>query len=103
MTFGIEDSRINSNLTQLQSIEEQNEDGDTDTTNKVYDLMLKNKDCVGWLKVVDMDINYPVMLTSKIQSSTCAEILIRNISYMGTPRRMPTVISVFQKYHYLWS
>ena len=60
----IEDSKDQQQFdTIAKSIEEQNEDGDTDTTNKVYDLMLKNKDCVGWLKVVDMDVNYPVTVS----------------------------------------
>lgn len=62
----IEDSKDQQQFeTIAKSIEEQNENRDTDTTNKVYDLMLKNKDCVGWLKVVDMDVNYPVMLTKQ--------------------------------------
>ena len=94
----IEDSKDQQQFeTITKSIEEQNENGDTDTTNKVYDLMLKNKDCVGWLKVVDMDVNYPVMLTSKIQSSTCAEILIKNIHIWVLLLWMPTVISASQK------
>ena len=47
----IEDSKDQQQFeTIAKSIEEQNEDGDTDTTNKVYDLMLKNKDCIGLVK-----------------------------------------------------
>lgn len=82
----IEDSKDQQQFeTIAKSIEEQNEDGDTDTTNKVYDLMLKNKDCVGWLKVVDMDINYPVMLTKQNPEFYLRRDFNKEYSYMGTP------------------
>lgn len=82
----IEDSKDQQQFdTIAKSIEEQNEDGDTDTTNKVYDLMLKNKDCVGWLKVVDMDVNYPVMLTKQNPEFYLRRDFNKEYSYMGTP------------------
>ena len=82
----IEDSKDQQQFdTIAKSIEEQNEDGDTDTTNKVYDLMLKNKDCVGWLKVVDMYINYPVMLTKQNQEFYLLRDFNKEYSYMCTP------------------
>lgn len=63
----IEDSKDQQQFdTIAKSIEEQNEDGDTGTTNKVYDLMLKNKDCVGWLKVVDMDANCNIGISKNL-------------------------------------
>ena len=82
----IEDSKDQQQFeTIAKSIEEQNEDGNTDTTNKVYDLMLKNKDCVGWLKVVDMDVNYPVMLTKQNPEFYLRRDFNKEYSYMGTP------------------
>lgn len=82
----IEDSKDQQQFdTIAKSIEEQNEDGDTGTTNKVYDLMLKNKDCVGWLKVVDMDVNYPVMLTKQNPEFYLRRDFNKEYSYMGTP------------------
>ena len=82
----IEDSKDQQQFdTIAKSIEEQNKDGDTDTTNKVYDLMLKNKDCVGWLKIVDMDINYPVMLTKQNPEFYLRRDFNKEYSYMGTP------------------
>ena len=82
----IEDSKDQQQFeTIAKSIEEQNEEGDTDTTNKVYDLMLKNKDCVGLLKVVDMDVNYPVMLTKQNPEFYLRRDFNKEYSYMGTP------------------
>lgn len=82
----IEDSKDQKQFeTIAKFIEEQNEDGDTDTTNKVYDLMLKNKDCVGWLKVANMDIDYPVMLTKDEPEYYLRRNFNKSYSYMGTP------------------
>lgn len=82
----IEDSKDQQQFeTIAKSIEEQNEDGDTDTTNKVYDLMLKNKDCVGWLKVANTDIDYPVMLTKDEPEYYLRRNFNKSYSYMGTP------------------
>ena len=47
--------------------------------------MLKNKDCVGWLKVVDMDVNYPVMLTKQNPEFYLRRDFNKEYSYMGTP------------------
>ena len=47
--------------------------------------MLKNKDCVGWLKVVDMDVNYPVMLTKQNPEFYLRRDFNKDYSYMGTP------------------
>lgn len=82
----IEDSKDQQQFeTIAKSIEEQNEDGDTDTTKKVYDLMLKNKDCVGWLKVANTDIDYPVMLTKDEPEYYLRRNFNKSYSYMGTP------------------
>lgn len=82
----IEDSKDQQQFeTIAKSIEEQNEDGDTDTTNKVYDLMLRNKDCVGWLKVANTDIDYPVMLTKDEPEYYLRRNFNKSYSYMGTP------------------
>ena len=82
----IEDSKDQQQFeTIAKSIEEQNEDGDTDTTNKVYDLMLRNKDCVGWLKIVDMDVNYPVMLTKQNPEFYLRRDFNKEYSYIGPP------------------
>lgn len=82
----IEDSKNQQQFeTIAKSIEEQNEDGDTDTTNKLYDLMLRNKDCVGWLKVANTDIDYPVMLTKDEPEYYLRRNFNKSYSYMGTP------------------
>ena len=82
----IEDSKDQQQFeTIAKSIEEQNEDGDTDTTNKLYDLMLRNKDCVGWLKVANTDIDYPVMLTKDEPEYYLRRNFNKSYSYMGTP------------------
>ena len=82
----IEDSKDQQQFeTIAKSIEEQNEDGDTDTTNKLYDLMLRNKDCVGSLKVANTDIDYPVMLTKDEPEYYLRRNFNKSYSYMGTP------------------
>lgn len=101
----IEDSKDQQQFeTIAKSIEEQNEEGDTDTTNKVYDLMLKNKDCVGLLKVVDMDVNYPVMLTKQNPEFYLRRDFNKEYSYMGTPFMDANCnIGISKKSHHLWS
>ena len=83
---GVQDSNDQKKFDKIaQTINESNKDDSSDETNGVYDLMLKNKDCVGWLKVANTDIDYPVMLTKQNPEFYLRRDFNKEYSYMGTP------------------
>lgn len=83
---GVQDSNDQKEFDKIaQTIDESNKDDSSDETNGVYDLMLKNKDCVGWLKIANTDIDYPVMLTKDEPEYYLRRDFNKEYSYMGTP------------------
>ena len=83
---GVQDSNDQKEFDKIAlTINESNKDDSSDETNGVYDLMLKNKDCVGWLKVTNTDIDYPVMLTKDEPEYYLRRNFNKSYSYMGTP------------------
>jgi len=83
---GVQDSNDQKEFDKIaQTINVSNKDDSSDETNGVYELMLKNKDCIGWLKVANTDIDYPVMLTKDEPEYYLRRNFNKSYSYMGTP------------------
>ena len=83
---GVQDSNDQKEFDKIaKTINVSNKDDSSDETNGVYELMLKNKDCIGWLKVANTDIDYPVMLTKDEPEYYLRRNFNKSYSYMGTP------------------
>lgn len=61
------------------------EDSDTESDSGITDLINKNSDCIGWLRINGTKIDYPVMQTKDNPQFYLRRDFNKQYSYLGTP------------------
>ena len=79
-----QDQKQFDNMAQTITIEE-NTDESTDNDNGITDLINKNPDCIGWLRINGTKIDYPVMQTKDNPQYYLRRDFNKQYSYLGTP------------------
>lgn len=68
-----------------QTVTIDNADDSNNNDNGITDLMNKNSDCIGWLRIYNSKIDYPVMQTKDDPQFYLRRDLNKQYSYLGTP------------------
>lgn len=79
-------------MAQTIVIDETDNDNDNNDDNGIVDLVNKNSDCIGWIRIDGTKIDYPIMQTRIIRSIICAEILTNSIHIWEHPLWIQGVI-----------
>lgn len=64
---------------------EENTDENADSDNGITDLINKNSDCIGWVRISGTKIDYPVMQTKDNPQYYLRRDFNKQYSYLGTP------------------
>lgn len=64
---------------------EENTDENAESDNGITDLINKNSDCIGWLRISGTKIDYPVMQTKDNPQYYLRRDFNKQYSYLGTP------------------
>ncbi len=64
---------------------EENTDEDADNDSGIIDLINRNSDCIGWVKISGTKIDYPVMQTKDNPQYYLRRGFDKQYSYLGTP------------------
>ena len=79
-----QDQKQYDDMAQTITIEEDNEDGN-DSESGITDLINKNFDCIGWVRISGTKIDYPVMQTKDNPQYYLRRDFNKQYSYLGTP------------------
>lgn len=61
------------------------DENDDNTDNGILDLILENADCVGWVRIENTKIDYPIMQTKDNPQYYLRRNFQKEYSYIGTP------------------
>lgn len=78
-----QDQKQFDDMAQIVTIDETDNDNNDD--NGITDLINKNSDCIGWLRISGTKIDYPVMQTKDNPQYYLHRDFNKQYSYMGTP------------------
>lgn len=73
-----------------QTVTIDNADDSNNKDNGITDLMNKNSDCIGWLRINGTKIDYPIMQTKENPQFYIRRDFNKQYSYLGTPFMDPT-------------
>lgn len=79
----LQDQKQFDDMAQTVTLAEDNETDNIDTG--IESLIAKNSDCVGWLRIYNSKIDYPVMQTKENPQSYLRRDFNKQYSYLGTP------------------
>lgn len=79
-----QDQKQFDDMAQTISIEENTDDGN-DNINGITDLINRNSDCIGWIRISGTKIDYPVMQTKNNPQYYLRRDFKKQYSYLGTP------------------
>lgn len=77
-----QDQKRFDDMAQTVTIEE---DNDTESDSGITDLINKNSDCIGWLRINGTKIDYPIMQTKDNPQYYLRRGFDKQYSYLGTP------------------
>ena len=82
-----QDQKQFDDMAQTITIEEDNNHSDdsSDNTNGITDLINRNSDCIGWVRISGTKIDYPVMQTKDSPQYYLRRDFNKQYSYLGTP------------------
>lgn len=82
-----QDQKQFDDMAQTITIEEDNDHSDdsSDNTNGITDLINRNSDCIGWVRISGTKIDYPVMQTKNNPQYYLRRDFNKQYSYLGTP------------------
>lgn len=72
-------------MAQTITVDEDNDNGNDNENNGITDLINKNSDCIGWLRINGTKIDYPIMQTKDNPQYYLRRDFNKQYSYMGTP------------------
>lgn len=79
-----QDQKQFDDMAQMITIEENTDDGN-DNDSGITDLIKRNSDCIGWLRISGTKIDYPVMQTKDNPQYYLRRDFYKQYSYLGTP------------------
>ncbi len=79
-----QDQKQFDDMAQTITIEE-NTDENADNDNGIADLINKNSDCIGWVRISGTKIDYPIMQTKDNPQYYLRRDFNKQYSYLGTP------------------
>ena len=68
-----------------QTVTIDNADDSNNNDNGITDLINKNSDCIGWLRIYNSKIDYPIMQTKDNPQYYLRRDFDKQYSYLGTP------------------
>lgn len=79
-----QDQKQFDDMAQMITIEENTDDGN-DNDSGITDLINQNPDCIGWIRISETKIDYPVMQTKDNPQYYLRRDFNKQYSYLGTP------------------
>lgn len=79
-----QDQKQFDDMAQIISIED-TDDNTENSNNGITDLINRNPDCIGWVKITNTKIDYPVMQTKSNPQYYLRRDFNKQYSYLGTP------------------
>ncbi len=80
-----QDQKQFDDMAQTIVIDETDNDNDNNDDNGIVDLVNKNSDCIGWIRIDGTKIDYPIMQTKDNPQYYLRRDFNKQYSYMGTP------------------
>ncbi len=80
-----QDQKQFDDMSQTITVDEDNDNSNDNENNGITDLINKNSDCIGWLRINGTKIDYPIMQKKNNPQYYLRRDFNKQYSYMGTP------------------
>lgn len=80
-----QDQKQFDDMSQTITVDEDNDNSNDNENNGITDLINKNSDCIGWVRITGTNIDYPIMQTKNNPQYYLRRDFNKQYSYMGTP------------------